>query len=195
MCVLPNGVHHRLQSNIRRYIIVGENEFCISISLNEFVEKKILHASRKIDISDQDNFTQRIMNRDFRFANTSAFIFAAVAYIEAKQIRRNMGISFKIGTARRDDNGDVIYSLSDPYSVLENVKNTPKYWQKARYELIARLENLGPFTFFFTLSCADLRWPENFSALLKDVVVSYDATNDEITFQKNLKLIQFSLLC
>lgn len=171
-------------SNIRRYIIVGENEFCISISLNEFVEKKILHASRKIDISDQDYFTQRIMNRDFRFANTSAFIFAAVAYIEAKQIRRNMGISFKRGTARRDDNGDVIYSLSDPYSVLENVKNTPKYWQKARYELIARLENLGPFTFFFTLSCADLRWPENFSALLKDVVVSYDATNDEISFRK-----------
>ena len=56
-----------------------------------------------------------------------------------------MGICFKKGTARHDANGDVIYSLGDPYMVLKDIKNTPKYWQKAKYELIARLENLGPF--------------------------------------------------
>ena len=57
--------------------------------------------------------------------------------------------------------------------VLDNIKNTPKYWQKARYELNARLENLGPFDMFFTLSCADVRWPENFTSILDGHDVTY----------------------
>ena len=92
-----------------------------------------------------------------------------------------MGISFNRGTSKKDQNGDIIYSLEDPYSVLDNIKNTPRYWQKARYELLAKLENLGPFAFFFTLSCADLRWKENFSSLLKDSEVEYDSSTDQIT--------------
>ena len=38
--------------------------------------------------------------------------------------------------------------------VLENAPGTPRYWQKKRHELIGKLENLGPFQLFFTLSCA-----------------------------------------
>ena len=34
--------------------------------------------------------------------------------------------------------------------------------------MIAKLENLGAFHLFFTLSCADLRWDENFAAILRD---------------------------
>ena len=60
------------------------------------------------------------------------------------------------GKSRKNDQGGQIYTLNDPFSVLDEIKNTPKYWQKNRYELIARLENLGAFNFFFTLSCADL---------------------------------------
>ena len=57
--------------------------------------------------------------------------------------------------------------------VLENIKNTPKYWQKARFELYAKIENLGPFDMFFTLSCADVRWPENFTSILDGQTVTY----------------------
>ena len=48
------------------------------------------------------------------------------------------------------------------------MKNTPKYWQKAKYEILAKLDNFGPFNVFFTLSCADLRWEANFAAILQD---------------------------
>ena len=33
---------------------------------------------------------------------------------------------------------------------------------------MAKLENLGPFQFFFTLSCADNRYEENFTSVLAD---------------------------
>ena len=39
---------------------------------------------------------------------------------------------------------------------------------KAKYEILAKLENEGPFHLFFTLSCADLRWSDNFAAILRD---------------------------
>ena len=125
-------------------------------------------------LSGQDYFTQRILNKDTRFAHNPAYIFAAIAYIENKQIQRNKGISFIRGKAKQQSDGTHTYTLDDPCSVLDNIKNTPRYWQKARYELIARLHNLGPFTFFFTLSCADLRWPENFTALLQDQTIRYE---------------------
>ena len=34
--------------------------------------------------------------------------------------------------------------------------------------MLARLDNFGPFHFFFTLSCADLRWNENLAAILSE---------------------------
>ena len=45
-----------------------------------------LHAKRKVRLTDQDYFVQRILNKDRRFAQNPAFIFAATSFIETKQI-------------------------------------------------------------------------------------------------------------
>merc|ERR1712142_511496 len=66
--------------------------------------------------------------------------------------------------------------------VLDNIKNTPRYWKKARQELFAKLENLGPFTFFFTLSCADMRWAENFTSLLEGHRVTFTSIDGQEDF-------------
>ena len=42
--------------------------------------------------------------------------------------------------------------------------------------MIARLDNLGPFQLFFTLSCADMRWDENFAAILLERGYEIDYT-------------------
>ena len=65
--------------------------------------------------------------------------------------------------------GGVSYELQDSFRVLEGIKNTPKYWKTAKYEIIAKIENFGAFQFFFTLSCADMRWTSNFAPLLLDM--------------------------
>ena len=139
--------------------------------------KNSLHSERNVKLKEQDFFIQRIMNKDSRFSQNTAFVFAGTSYLESKQIERNKGISFIRGKSSAQGDGTFVFSLEDPCSVLDNIKNTPKYWQKAKYELIARLENLGPFSFFFTLSCADMRWPENFTALLQDQTISCEYKN------------------
>ena len=103
------------------------------------MEKNSLHSDREAKLSEQDYFTQRIMNKDRRFANNPAYVFAGTAYVEKKQIEGRKGISYKRGKACKSLDGTTSYSLEDPYSVLDNVKNTPRYWQKMRYELMARL--------------------------------------------------------
>ena len=91
-----------------------------------------------------------------------------MAYLEKKQLQRNINISGTRGRQVKDKDGGITYELDDGYTVLDDVKNTPRYWKKAKYEMLAKLENLGSFQFFFTLSCADMRWEENFAAILRD---------------------------
>lgn len=54
---------------------------------------------------------------------------------------------------------------SNSFSVFEKIKGTDVYWKDARNEMIACIEQLGPFHIFFTLSCADKRWSENYSTI------------------------------
>ena len=80
------------------------------------------------------------------------------------------------GTKSSNRDGAASYKLEDGFNVFDNTSNTPKYWQVAKYEMLAKLNNLGPFAFFFTLSSADLRWNENFTYLLmeKGIKVVYE---------------------
>ena len=105
-------------------------------------------------------------------------MYAALAYIEKKQINRNRNLAGTRGKKVTNEAGGQPYELGDGYRVLEDIKNTPKYWKKAKYELLARLDNLGTFQLFFTLSCADMRWNENFAAILleRGYEINYQAT-------------------
>ena len=77
--------------------------------------------------------------------------------------------------------GEKAYMLDDGYRVLDDIKNTPRYWKKAKHEMLAKLDNLGPFHLFFTLSCADMRWDENFASILheKGVEIQYSVIPDD----------------
>ena len=142
--------------------------------------KSGLQEERPVNLTDQNFFVQKLMNRDTRFADNSEYLFAATGYIEKKQMERNIGISGIRGKFKEGSNGSSTYSLEDPTSVLDNIKNTPRYWKKAKSELVGRLENLGPFTFFFTLSSGDLRWPENFTSLLDDHTITYSEDSNGV---------------
>ena len=128
--------------------------------------KNNLHQSRNKKLTDQYYFVQRLRNRNTRFSIDPAYTFAAAAYLEKKQLQGNINVSYLRGKETRSKDGVSTFHLEDGFSVFDKISNTPKYWQNAKYEMFARLDNLGPFHFFFTLSCADLRWSENFSTLL-----------------------------
>ena len=53
-------------------------------------------------------------------------------------------------------------------------------------ELLAKLDNFAPFQFFFTLSCGDKRWNENFSALLHEFDMNISYEGDDSTSEINV---------
>ena len=126
-----------------------------------------LHFERETRLQDQYYFIQRICNANSKFARSPAYVYAAVAHTELKQIQRNINVSYSRGKETSNDQGVKTLKLEDPFAVLDDIKQTPRYWKKAKYEIFAKLDNFGPFHFFFTLSCVDLRWDENFAAILR----------------------------
>ena len=146
-----------------------------------------MHQERERKLSNQYYIVQRLRNRDSRFASDPSYSFACAAFLEKSQLQRNINISFQRGK-KSVTSGQSTYSLDDGFAVFDKIKNTPTYWRQAKYEMLAKLENLGPFQFFFTLSCADSRWDENFSSLLRKkgitVVYEFDSNgNDETKVQ------------
>ena len=121
---------------------------------------------RKVKLTAQRYFIQRICNKEARFSKCPAYLYAAVAYLEERQINRNISLVGLRGRRLQTEDGKVSYELDDEYRAIESIPNTPKYWKKAKYEVLAKLDNFGPFQVFFTLSCADLRWEANFAAIL-----------------------------
>ena len=125
-----------------------------------------LHYKRKVRLTEQQYFVQRLLNEDLRFAKSPGYIFAAAAFIEKKQLMSKANISFMRGRKSTNEQGQAQYELEDAFTTFDGITNTPKYWQKVKYDMIAKLENIGPFHFFFTLSCGDTRYDENFSTFL-----------------------------
>ena len=52
------------------------------------------------------------------------------------------------------------------FDIFTKIPGTPSYWKQYRNEIFARMEQLGPFHFFFTLSSAEMRWAEVSTAIL-----------------------------
>ena len=62
--------------------------------------------------------------------------------------------------------------------VLKNVRGSPAYYQCTFYELLAMIRQLGTPTWFFTLSAADMKWPEVIQTIAKQYGVAY--TDEEV---------------
>ena len=156
-----------------------------------------LHFQRETRLSNQYYFIQRICNKNPKFARSPAYVYAAVAHTELKQIQRNINVSYSRGKEVRNNDGVKTLKLEDPYAVLDDIKQTPRYWKKAKYEMFAKLDNFGPFHFFFTLSCADLRWDENFAAILrakdkdKKLILKYIIEEDQDGYPKTAVYVEY----
>ena len=127
-----------------------------------------MFQERRIQLTPQQYLAQRLKNKDNRFEQCTPYVFAAAGYIEEKQMERNIGVSYNKGKISRTKEGSTTYNLDDAFAVLDDVKGTPKYWKKAKFEILGKIDNFGPFHWFYTLSCADMRWNKNFTSILKE---------------------------
>ncbi len=171
----PNRIAKKTRQSSSKSVPIAPGEGKVPTSLMRDVNWDVdaypnLHPTGKFGLRHQRDkklatyqyFMQRLQNVDKRWSNDSSYVFAAVHFTEREQFESKINISFQRGTRI----GNTIVGLEDAFSVFDKMPSTPRFWQQKRHEVVAKLEQLGPFQFFFTLSCADKRWPENFASIL-----------------------------
>ena len=110
------------------------------------------------------NYNQKCLNHDRRFAEDADFLFVAQQSLEKHSFENQISISTQRGVST-SGNRNVLKSNS-VIDIFKTVVGTPMYFKKFRQEILARMEQLGPFHFFITLSAAEMNWPEVTTAIL-----------------------------
>lgn len=59
-----------------------------------------------------------------------------------------------------NDSVNKLISYDDGFRVLRNIRGSPASWQKMQYDCLAKIRQLGPYTFFMTFSVAEFNWTE-----------------------------------
>ena len=83
-----------------------------------------MNKDRRVKLSNIMFFDQRLRNIDRTFANCLSFVYAAVSYIELKQMTDKINIS--VQRRKPQEDGTVEYRGDSGFQVFDNVKNTPR---------------------------------------------------------------------
>ena len=132
-------------------------------------------------------FNQRLLDVDGRFACDLDYLFVAQYIVEAKQVLDD-GNNFiwrqkptRHLTASQAKDQTVLSQCvrkDKAYRFMKNIRGSPPYYQRTFYDLLAMIRQLGTPTWFFTLSAADLKWPDMIQTIAKQYGVHY--TDEEV---------------
>lgn len=164
-------------SNAPILIAPGEGKIPCNIMREKHVDVKAcprhhptgnygLNHPREYKLSPSQYFPARLLHEDERFSKDPFYVFMAASIVERHSLESQINISGVKGKGVSVGDGEVNVHLTDMFDVFKKVKGTPKYWQTAKNELIAKVKQLGPFQLFYTFSCAEMRWSEVFLTLL-----------------------------
>ena len=163
-------------------IAPGENRHPVSLMTNQKCEELAFPVlfpqgrfgymeERNIKLSPVKYFNSRLLHYSGRFATNSEYLFFAQFVIEQKKVADSINIALKKVQGQTLTASQIKLDVNklknlvcqdQAYLFLRQIPGTPPYWQKFMYEVVAMLKQLGIPTWFMTLSCADLRWPELF---------------------------------
>ena len=133
-----------------------------------------LLSEREKPIQVRRYFNQRLLDVDGRFAKSIDYLLSAQYATESQQIHGNINhYVLRRGKSRRPDGkkicaGDVKHTESlhqlvksdQAYKIFKNIRGSPAYYQSLFYDILAMMGQLGTPTWFFTLSAADMQWPD-----------------------------------
>ena len=132
-----------------------------------------LVTERKTRLTVRKYFNQRLLDADGRFARDIEYLLTAQYAVESKQVADDASIAMR-QTRGRLHRGQVLTAgairdqqvISEmiqkdyAYRFLKNVRGSPAYFQRVMYDVLGMIRQLGIPTWVFTLSAADMQWPD-----------------------------------
>ena len=136
--------------------------------------RNALTAERPKQIDARRYFNQRLLDVDGRFARSIEYLLSAQYATESKQIYGNInhfafrrvqgrhyqGQKITAGLVKDASKMRELVRADHAYKMFKNVRGSPAYYQTLFYDVLAMMRQLGLPTWFFTVSAADMQWPD-----------------------------------
>ena len=114
-------------------------------------------------------FNQKLLNHTQQFSSNSDYIFYAQLVLLLQEMNFHRQISIVMGKmSSLGLNASMFQNYKESvqwfvrnnqgFTFINQIRGTPVYLKKFQSEVLAMVKQLGCLTFFFTLSCVDLRW-------------------------------------
>ena len=126
---------------------------------------------REKKISMKKYFQARLLNADGRFAKSIEYIFYSQYRCEAEDIRSCLSVALRKGRQSEITAGQIKERIINfvrgdlGIHFLQKVRGSPAYFNKMFYDLLGMIRQLGPCTWFLTLSAADLKWSDTLKVI------------------------------
>ena len=126
-------------------------------------------GERRRKIRPSEYYKYRLQNRDPRFRRDFEYLHVAHFFKLERQVEAGVYASLHLGKASAKlSKGDFVKKVKEGSEELAAdlsvafaaQKGTAEYWNKQRANLNTMDEELGPATWFVTLSCAEQEWME-----------------------------------
>ncbi|XP_052809481.1 uncharacterized protein LOC128237946 [Mya arenaria] len=195
-------------------IAPGENKIPMSILMDTNFEEMSFpslfptgqfgfRAERPVKLTAKKYFQERLLDASTIFARDVEYLFVAQTIIERQQIQDSMSVALR-KTYTADENEQLTasivrdtslvkkYLLKDQaYRYLQPVRGSPPYWQKVQLKLLSAIKQFGIFTWFFTLSAADLRWYDTIQEILSQKgIEKTEAAIDAMTWEQKCDILR-----
>ena len=126
-----------------------------------------LDFKRIVKLYKQQYFRARLFHYSGIFSKDNDYLFMCQQFCERASLEAQINISVQKGVMSNNSDGTKTMKCTDAFSVFKKVPGTPRFWQQKKYNLLAMVNVLGPFQWFFTFSCAEMRWPVIISTILR----------------------------
>jgi hypothetical protein len=145
------------------------------------------NKNRPVKLTAKKYINARLKCHDDRFATSSEYIFQALHWTETLSIQSSIQMA-----QHKMHHADITAGhLKDPayvrqllgndemYATFKSIRGTPQYWHQMQLDMLAKLRQLGPYTFFITGSAAEFHWTE----IIQVVARQYgeQVTADDVT--------------
>ncbi len=115
-------------------------------------------TERKTKLSSKKYVNARLLHKDGRFAESTEFCFSALDWIETEEISSSISITARkrfqeditVGDLRNPDRVGKFLTEDQMFATFKRMKGTPQAWKQMNLDMLAKLRQLGPYTFFIT---------------------------------------------
>jgi len=140
---------------------------------------------RKIRITRSQYSHARLKCSDSRFASDPQYIFALLNWIEKETIlstiniaeRKRKQVPMKAGQIINRSSFKSLLSDKELYACFKTIRGTPQYFREMTLDILAKIRQYGPPTFFMTFSAAEFKWTD----IIKIVAKQFGENLDDET--------------